>query len=314
MAPTETTATQSLRLTRRFPESRERIFRAWTEAEELKRWFRPTNDYVSHVIELDVRQGGGYTIEMRHKGGNVSRVSGRYVEIRAPERLVFTWKFDNQPEMPETSVTVELLEDGNGTELRLTHERFASEESRDRHVWGWTGSLDTLIRRFSTSIMQGLLAEFEQEATTTKRVLEAILADKITWRPHPKSMSLGQLGLHIAEVPGLLVLAQEEDSFAIRRLVVPQPESREQILRTFAEGMQAVRDRLPGIDDARATALWTATKDGRVVMQIPRMGFVRRVMLNHLFHHRGQLSVYLRLLDVPVPSIYGPSADEDPFE
>ncbi len=306
--------TFTLRLTRTYAASRERIFRAWTDPQELVQWFRPTDEYQSRVLALDARPGGTYMIEMVHRGGNVSRVSGRFIDVMAPERLAFTWKFDTMPGAVETLVTVELRESAGGTELTLTHERFPTEEQSERHKWGWTGSLEQLARRYHVmTIMQELIEEFDREAPATRRALEALPEEKLSWRPHPKSYSLGQLAMHIATVPGMLVMVQALDNFAVGEFRQAEPSSKQEILDTFEKSLQAVHAELAKIDDQRALSLWTMSAGDRVIMQVPRKVFVRTIMMNHVYHHRGQLSVYLRLLDVPVPSIYGPSADVNPF-
>jgi uncharacterized damage-inducible protein DinB len=163
------------------------------------------------------------------------------------------------------------------------------------------------------SIAQSLIPELEQEAATTRRVLERVPADKLDWRPHAKSMSLGQLSLHIAGMPGNIARMAALDEMPMPQFSQPAAESVEQLLAALDEGLEAAKAFLGGLDDARAAADWKVTKDGAVVMAMPRIGVVRMIMLNHWYHHRGQLSVYLRLLDVPLPSIYGPSADENPF-
>jgi len=162
-------------------------------------------------------------------------------------------------------------------------------------------------------IAESLLMEFDQEAQTTKRVLERIPADKLTWKPHPKSLSLGQLAFHIASGPGQIAAAVVPDSFEAPGFVHPEAKSREEILETFSKSTASARSTLKGMDDARLMSEWTLTKNGKPLMAMPRIGFLRSILMNHIYHHRGQLSVYLRILDVPVPSIYGPSADENPF-
>jgi uncharacterized damage-inducible protein DinB len=155
--------------------------------------------------------------------------------------------------------------------------------------------------------------EVDQEAQTTKRVLERVPADKLTWKPHAKSFSLGQLALHIAAVPATVSAAASADSFEAPGFNQAQPKDRQEVLNTFSESLAATKDTLHKMDDACLTATWTLTRNGRTIMAIPRVALLRSIMMNHLYHHRGQLSVYLRILDVPVPSIYGPSADENPF-
>jgi uncharacterized damage-inducible protein DinB len=155
--------------------------------------------------------------------------------------------------------------------------------------------------------------EFDQEAQTTKRVLERIPDDRLAWRPHPKSFSLGQLALHIASGPGQIVAAVAQDTAEVPNFAQPEAKSRQEVLEAFCQSMASARASLKNMDDSRLLSEWTLTRNGKTLMSIPRIGFLRSILLNHTYHHRGQLSVYLRILDVPVPSIYGPSADENPF-
>jgi uncharacterized damage-inducible protein DinB len=162
-------------------------------------------------------------------------------------------------------------------------------------------------------LANALLAEIEHESKTTQRVLERIPEDKVDWKPHPKSMSLGELGMHIAYSPLVLSEVALKDLHDFGPTPKLPPPTRQAILDTFATSTQKVKDVVGSFDDARMASTITMTKDGKTIMAIPRAAFVRNIMMNHIYHHRGQLSVYLRLLDVPVPSIYGPSADEKPF-
>jgi uncharacterized damage-inducible protein DinB len=163
-------------------------------------------------------------------------------------------------------------------------------------------------------IADSILMEIDQEAATTRRVLEQVPEDRFGWRPHPKSMTLGELALHVAQTQGRVAEAASLDAmeapdFGSR----PSPETKSQLLSEFEASVAQAKEVVNRWDDAAATANWSLTKDGNVLMTLPRVGFMRAIGMNHLYHHRGQLSVYLRLLDVPVPSIYGPSADESPF-
>jgi uncharacterized damage-inducible protein DinB len=162
-------------------------------------------------------------------------------------------------------------------------------------------------------IVDSILMEIEQEAQTTKRVLDRIPENKLAWKPHPKSYSLGQLALHIASVPGSVAAAVVPDSMEVPNFSQPEPKSRQEVLDTFNKSLESAKATLKKMDDARLTSTWSLTKNGKVLMSVPRIGFIRSILMNHNYHHRGQLSVYLRMLDVPVPSIYGPSADENPF-
>jgi uncharacterized damage-inducible protein DinB len=158
-----------------------------------------------------------------------------------------------------------------------------------------------------------ILMELEQEGQTTKRVLERIPEAKLTWKPHPKSFSLGQLGLHIAAAPGNLASAVSMESFEVPNFSQAAPTCCKDIMDAFSTSIENAKGTLGKMDDARLMGMWSLTKDGKVLMSVPRVGFIRSIMMNHIYHHRGQLSVYLRMLDVSVPSIYGPSADENPF-
>jgi uncharacterized damage-inducible protein DinB len=162
-------------------------------------------------------------------------------------------------------------------------------------------------------IVDSILMEIEQEAQTTKRVLDRIPEHKLSWKPHPKAFSLGQLALHIAAAPGNLSAAIAQDSFEVPNFAQAEAKSRQEILDTFSKSHETVKGTLKKMDDAKLMAMWSLTKNGKVLMSVPRVGFIRSILMNHMYHHRGQLSVYLRILDVPVPSIYGPSADENPF-
>jgi uncharacterized damage-inducible protein DinB len=162
-------------------------------------------------------------------------------------------------------------------------------------------------------LVDSILTEIEQEAQTTKRVLERVPGDKLAWKPHPKSFSLGQLALHVASLPGNVAALAVPDTRETSNFSQPEPESRQEILDTFSKSLENAKETLKKMDDARLMSTWNLTKNGKILMSVPRIGFIRSILLNHNYHHRGQLAVYLRMLDVPVPSIYGPSADENPF-
>ena len=163
------------------------------------------------------------------------------------------------------------------------------------------------------SMTAALLSEFENEAGTTRRVLERVPADKLEWKPHPKSMSLGVLALHVAASPGVICGWACEDETTLKGEPSPTPTSTEQILAAHDQSVTQTKDRLASIGDEGMMKMWTAKAGGQTLMSMPKAALVRAIVMNHWIHHRGQLSVYLRLLDVAVPSIYGPSADENPF-
>jgi uncharacterized damage-inducible protein DinB len=166
-----------------------------------------------------------------------------------------------------------------------------------------------------TTMCDPMLAEFREEAATTKRVLERVPKEKLGWKPHPKSMSLGQLAWHVAKVPGDLARITQQDSFDVSQgtFVPPQPKNIDEILAAYEESVRDAVKCLEEMTDERARGNWRLMHKDRQLLNAPRIGILRSIMLNHWYHHRGQLSVYLRLLDVPVPVIYGPSADENPF-
>jgi uncharacterized damage-inducible protein DinB len=163
------------------------------------------------------------------------------------------------------------------------------------------------------SIAESMLAEFETQAPVTRRFLERLPEDKLTWKPHERSMTAGQLAYHIAGIPGGIVhFVENNPAQAPAAFNFPQPASRQEILDKFEATIAAVRQVIPSFDDAAMTETWRMVAGGREVFAQPRGAFLRDVMLSHWYQHRGQFSVYLRLLDVPVPASWGPSADEPP--
>jgi uncharacterized damage-inducible protein DinB len=162
-------------------------------------------------------------------------------------------------------------------------------------------------------IANEFLAEFEIQAPITRKFLERLPHDKLTWKPHEKSLTAGQLAYHIAFVPGAIVqFVKNNPAQAPKSFEFPQPATRAEILKAFDEGVEAVRTQLPQFDDAAMRELWRMIAGGQQVLAQPRCDFLRDVMLSHLYQHRGQFSVYLRLLNVAVPASWGPSADEAP--
>jgi uncharacterized damage-inducible protein DinB len=163
------------------------------------------------------------------------------------------------------------------------------------------------------SIAKEFLAEFEAQSPITSKFLQRVPADKLTWKPHEKSLTAGQLALHIAKVPaGILRLVQNNPAEAPGKFNFPQPATLDEILTAFAESAATVRGLLPSFNDAAMQEPWALKFGDRVLVEQPRADFLRDIMFSHVYQHRGQLSVYLRLLDVPVPSSWGPSADEAP--
>ncbi len=164
-------------------------------------------------------------------------------------------------------------------------------------------------------LMEPMITEFQQESATTRRVLQRVPADKLEWRPHPHSMSAGQLAMHIASVPGSIPKLAQLDQFDVSsaNFNPPQPGSLEEVLTTLDASIATAEAYMDGLTEAAAMATFSLNAGARNIFTMPRVVLLRTIMLNHWYHHRGQLSVYLRLLEVPVPVIYGRSYDEDPF-
>lgn len=146
MAKEQLSPEAALKIRRTFQAPRERVFRAWTNAAELARWFAPSAEYSTRVPELDLKVGGKYKVEMHHKGGNVNKVGGTYREIVPPEKIVFTWSWEHDPTGSESLVTVEFLDLGSSTEVLLTHVQLPNTEQREKHAHGWNGCLAQLAQ------------------------------------------------------------------------------------------------------------------------------------------------------------------------
>jgi uncharacterized protein YndB with AHSA1/START domain len=143
MAETPTSAETTLQIRRTFAAPRQKVFEAWTRAEKLTKWLcRVTEQHSTRILEFDPRVGGRYRLEVTTPEGNHLLLSGTYREVESPEKLVFTWQWEGDPDFGETLVTVEFHPRGNSTEIVLTHERFPNSIARDRHRMGWSGCLD----------------------------------------------------------------------------------------------------------------------------------------------------------------------------
>jgi uncharacterized damage-inducible protein DinB len=163
-------------------------------------------------------------------------------------------------------------------------------------------------------MIDGMLQELEQEAQTTRRVLERVPGSQLAWRPHEKARTLGQLALHVAIVPGAVAeLIASPSPAQAPTFTDPSPASAAELVPALDQSIAKAKQVLGGMDDASLMAKWRMMQGERELFAVPRVALLRSIMLNHWYHHRGQLTVYLRQLDVPVPSIYGPSADENPF-
>jgi uncharacterized damage-inducible protein DinB len=163
------------------------------------------------------------------------------------------------------------------------------------------------------AMAEALVQELEQEAQTTRRVLERVPDAHLDWRPHEKSWSLGQLALHVAQIPGSVATLAMQSPAAPPVFVQERAARSADLIPALQQSITTAKSILGSASDATMTETWRLVSGDRELMAIPRVAFLRAIMLNHWYHHRGQLVVYLRQLDVPVPSVYGPSADENPF-
>jgi uncharacterized damage-inducible protein DinB len=157
-----------------------------------------------------------------------------------------------------------------------------------------------------------LIPEFDHELATTRKLLERVPEDKFGWTPHEKSMNMGKLACHVASIPYFATQVSKADSldFAKGEYKEIEASNRQQLLDNFDQTAAEARAALAGISDAEMMKTWALQMNGQTLMSMPKVAVIRTVMMNHLIHHRGQLSVYLRLTNTPVPSIYGPSGDE----
>ncbi|HEX8030980.1 MAG TPA: DinB family protein [Vicinamibacterales bacterium] len=163
-------------------------------------------------------------------------------------------------------------------------------------------------------MIDSILAELDQEAHATRRVLERVPQAQLSWRPHPKSMSLGQLALHVATVPGLVAELAAKDSIPEPpAFTQPEAATAAELVPTLEASLAKAHEVLSGLDDAQLNATWRLMSGDKEIMAMPRAAVLRMIMLNHWYHHRGQMLVYLRMHNVPLPSVYGPTADENPF-
>jgi uncharacterized damage-inducible protein DinB len=163
-------------------------------------------------------------------------------------------------------------------------------------------------------LVDALLPEFDHEMTVTRKLLERVPDDKFDWKPHPTSMSLGQLAQHVATIPmwGSATLNLSELDLGGNQQLPPM-KSRAELLAAFDQNVATTRTALTGKGDGELMVPWALKRDGRTIFTMPKAGVWRGFVVSHLIHHRAQLSVYLRMNDVPIPSMYGPSGDEGAF-
>lgn len=162
---------------------------------------------------------------------------------------------------------------------------------------------------------QAFVGELENEAPATRRLLERVPGDKLDYRPHPKALSLGQLARHVATIPGAVAGLVKEDTVEVTpdAFKFEGLEDASALPSMLDESVAGATEYLANLDDAGAMATWRAVSGDQEFMALPRAAAIRTIMLNHWYHHRGQLCTYLRTLDVELPAVYGPSADENPF-
>lgn len=165
------------------------------------------------------------------------------------------------------------------------------------------------------SIAESMLPEFDQEMASTRKTLERVPDDKFAFKPHEKSGALGWLAGHVAMMPIWLTTTIKQDSLDIapvgrEPVKLPEVKNRQDLLDVFDKSVAEARPALAGISDEDLMKPWSLLQGGQPIFTMPRISVIRSVVLNHMIHHRGQLTVYLRLNDIPVPGLYGPSADE----
>ena len=166
-------------------------------------------------------------------------------------------------------------------------------------------------------IAQALLPEFDQEMASTRKTLERVPDDKWDYKPHEKSGALGWLAWHLSHLPEWTVYTLKQDALDLApaggRPDFALPKNRKEVLEAFDRNVAEARKAIQATSDEEFMKPWTLLKGGQKLMTLPKIAVMRSFVMNHLIHHRAQLGVYLRLNDIPVPSIYGPSADERPF-
>ncbi|MEO6192135.1 MAG: DinB family protein [Thermoanaerobaculia bacterium] len=161
------------------------------------------------------------------------------------------------------------------------------------------------------NLSQSLLPEFDQEMAGTRRVLERMPAEKFTWQPHPKSFALGKLATHVARLSSWATMTLATDEFDVSQpQEVPKVNSTQELLALFDKTSGEAREAIAKASDEEWFKPWSLRNGDHVVFTMPRIAVLRAMVMNHIIHHRAQLTVYLRLNDIPVPALYGPSADE----
>ena len=168
------------------------------------------------------------------------------------------------------------------------------------------------------ALSDAILPEFDYEMANTRKTLERVPDDKFDWKPHDKSTSMGGLATHLSNIPTWAIYTIAQDSLDLAPEGKPLPtaeiaKSQSDLLNVFDDNVAKARAAIAGASDAELMKRWSLLKNGKQLMTLPKIAVLRSFVMNHQIHHRAQLGVYLRLNDIPVPSIYGPSADENPF-
>ena len=272
-------------------------FKVSFSKDELTDGKRPYN---YGTMEFPAEEGPGLSVFYKDEQGEIFHTYSTYA--RGLDILLTAYNF------------IDLTPKGRDEEGIVPHP-MAWVRHHDRYAGGEAASCCAGEAVKSSTLIEPMLSEFQEEVEVTRRILKRVPVDKLTWRPHPKSMSLGQLAIHIATVPGAVATLAQADGFDVSqgKFVPPQPKDLQEIQTAFEASVRDVEKQLKGMTDEKAQGSWSLKRGDKELSRQPRIGVLRSIMLNHWYHHRGQLSVYLRLLDVPVPVVYGPSADENPF-
>jgi len=169
------------------------------------------------------------------------------------------------------------------------------------------------------ALSSSILPEFDHEMSNTRKTLERVPLEQFDWAPHPKSMKMGPLANHLANLPNWGAITVNTDSLDLAPPEGQKEErqiatTREDLLALFDKKCTEAREAIAGASDEHLLKPWSLLMGGKTLMTLPRVAVIRSFVMNHTIHHRAQLGVYLRLNDIPVPSIYGPSADDNPFQ
>jgi uncharacterized damage-inducible protein DinB len=164
-----------------------------------------------------------------------------------------------------------------------------------------------------TPNVEAILKEFRAEVPPTRRLLERVPGDKLAWKPHIKSRTLGELASHLAGIAGMAERIATTEEFVPGSASPLKLNTVEEIRERFDQNVSRAEEAIGKLNEQTSNVHWRLVFQGKQIFSKPRVEALRTNVLNHLYHHRGQMSVYLRLLDVPVPSVYGPTADENPF-